>query len=236
MPTKVTILSLAIASSIGSLASSLAPAYADLAAAEALIAQHRKMPVFAAPGAPFDAKKCMAGKSMLEIPASSNNPFNAQIAKSMANAAKEVGFKLTIWENQAKIDQWVQGVTNAVIQGYNLIDLQGGIPPGVVGPQIKEARDKGIKVTTTHFFDTSHGVPDTLDGSLENSYAEVGEILAAWAITHTGGKVNALILGTDEFVATKPLVKGIEDYLDNNAPGSKHQYVNAPLPEWGTKI
>ena len=233
---KITRITLATAAVIGDLAVASAPASADMAAAEALIAQHRKMPGFRAMGEPFDAKKCMAGKSMFELPLSSNSPFSVYIANSMANSAKSIGFKFTIWENQAKMDQWVQGMTNAAIQGYNLIDLQGGVPPAALGPQIKEARDKGIKVTTTHFYDVSHGIPDNLDGSLENNYAEVGEIMAAWAITHTGGKVNALIMGTDEFVATKPFVKGIEDYLDKNAPGSKHQYINVSFPEWGTKI
>jgi ribose transport system substrate-binding protein len=231
---KITGVAFAAAAAMGSLAT--VPASADMAAAEALIAQHRKMPGFTAPGAPFDAKKCMANKSMFEIPLSSNSPFNVAIAKAMASAAKEVGFKLAIWENQAKLDQWVQGIANAGIQGFSLIDLQGGIPPAALGPQIKEARDKGIKVTTTHYYDVTQEIPDTLDGSTQAPFTEAGQIMAAWAITHTGGKVNALIMGADEFGATKPFVKAIEDYLDRNAPGSKHQYINVSFPEWGTKI
>jgi ribose transport system substrate-binding protein len=233
---KIINMTLAAAAAIGSLAVGAAPASADMAAAEALLAQHRKMPSFTAPGTAFDAKKCMADKSMFVIPLASSNPFNVAIAKSMAASAKEIGFKLSIWENQAKLDQWVQGMAQAASQGYNLIDLEGGIPPAALGPQIKEARAKGIKVTTTHLYDVTQPIPDDLDGSTQDNYTLAGEIMAAWAITHTGGKVNAVIIGSDEVVPTKPFVKAIEDYLDKNAPGSKHQYINVPYPEWGTKI
>jgi ribose transport system substrate-binding protein len=233
---RITTIALATAAAVGGFAAASAPASADMAAAEKLIAEHRHMPSFTAPGEAFDAKKCMAGKSMFVIPLASSNPFDVAIAKSMANSAKQVGFKLTIWENQAKLDQWVQGMANAGSQGYTLIDLMGGIPPAALGPQIKEARGKGIKVTTTHLYDVTQPVPDDLDGSTQDNYTEAGQIMAAWAMTHTGGKVNAIIIGSDEVVPTKPFVKAIEEYLDKNAPGSKHIYINVPFPEWGTKI
>ena len=217
-------------------ASMPASALADMAAAEKLIAAHRQMPSFTPPGPAFDAKKCMANKSMFVIPLASSNPFNVAIAKSMAESAKEVGFKLTVWENQARLDQWVQGMANAGSQGYTLIDLMGGIPPAALGPQIQEARAKGIKVTTTHLYDVTQPIADVLDGSTQDNYSLAGQIMAAWAITHTGGKVNAVIIGSDEVLPTKAFVKAIEEYLDQNAAGSKHQYINVPFPEWGTKI
>jgi ribose transport system substrate-binding protein len=232
---KITIFAVAVAA-VGSVVGASAPASADMAAAEKLLALHRSMPSFAPPGPAFDAKKCMAGKSMFVIPLASSNPFNVAIAKSMANSAKEVGFRLTIWENQAKLDQWVQGMANAASQGYTLIDLMGGIPPAALGPQIKEARAKGIRVTTTHLYDVTQPISDELDGSTQDNYSLAGQIMAAWAITHAGGKVNAIIIGSDEVLPTKPFVKAIEEYLDQNAPGNKHQYINVPFPEWGTKI
>jgi len=212
------------------------PARADMKAAEALIAQHEKMPAFTPPGPAFDARKCMAGKSMFVIPLSSANPFNVAIGNAMAAAAKMVGFKLSVWENQAKLDQWVQGMANGVAQGYNLIDLMGGIPPAALGPQIKEARAKGVKVTTTHLYDVTQGIPDDLDGSLRTNYTETGHIMAAWAITHTQGKADVVIIGSDEVVPTAAFVKAIETYLDQNCEHCKHRYINVSFPEWGTKI
>ncbi len=52
-------------------------------------------PSFVAAGPEFDAKACMAGKSIFSIPVSSANPFTANIEKAMAAAAAKVGFKFT---------------------------------------------------------------------------------------------------------------------------------------------
>lgn len=234
---------IAVRAKLGAMAAALAatlaiapPARADLDAAKALLAQHRSMPVFTAPGPAFDAKKCMAGKSMFVIPLSSANPFDVAIAKAMESAAKMVGFKMSVWENQAKLDQWVQGMANAQSQGYSLIDLMGGIPPAALGPQVKEARAKGVKVTTTHLYDVTQPIPDTVDGSLRTNYTETGHIMAAWAMTHTNGHANVVIIGSDEVVPTSAFVKAIESYLDQNCPACKHKYINVPFPEWGTKI
>ena len=212
------------------------PAHADLDAARALVAQHRAMPAFTPPGPPFDAKQCMADKSMFVIPLSSANPFNVAIGTAMQSAAKMVGFRMNVLENQAKMDQWVQGMSSAVAQHYSLIDLMGGIPPAALGPQIKEARDKGVKVTTTHLYDVTQDIPASLDASTRTNYTEAGKIMAAWAIAHTGGHVDAVIIGSDEVVPTKPFVKAIEDYLTANCPQCRFQYINVPFPEWGSKI
>lgn len=235
---KSTLLGIAAAAVVafGGWLAATAPAHADMAAAKALVEKHRSLPAFTPPGPAFDAKQCMANKKMFVIPLSSANPFNVAISKGMSAAADKVGFKLQVLENQAKLDQWVQGMTTATSEGYNLIDLQGGIPPAALGPQIQEARAKGIKVSTTHLYDVTQPIPDTIDGSARTDYTTAGHIMAAWAIEHTGGKVNAVIIGSDEVVPTKAFVKAIESYLDENCPGCKHQYINVPFPEWGTKI
>lgn len=54
-----------------------APALAQdgLAAAKQALQKYTEKPVFVAPGEPFDAKACAAGKKQLSIPNSSANPF-----------------------------------------------------------------------------------------------------------------------------------------------------------------
>ncbi len=68
-------------------------------------------------------------------------------------------------------------------------------------------------------------------------YHKVGELLADWVTVKTNGKVNAVIVGSDEIVPTAPFVKGITDTLAKVCgPNCKYTYVNAPVPEWSTKI
>lgn len=212
------------------------PALADMDAAKALIEQYSKLPEFTAPGPAFDAKACMADKSMFVIPLTNANPFNAAISAGMVEAAGQVGFKIRDWETQMDPTQWIQGITTAVAEGYSLIDLQGGLPPEFLVPQIAEARAKGVKVTATHNWDaTTQTTPDFMDGAANSDYVTMGQIIAAWAMVQTGGKVNALVLGPDEITPTAPLRDAIIGYLKDNCPDCKTTYINVPVNDWATQ-
>jgi len=214
-----------------------APAAADLDAARALIAEHSRKPTFEAPGEPFDAAACMADKSMFVIPLTNANPFNATISSGMEEAAALVGFDLRTWETQMDPAQWISGINTAIAEGHDLIDLQGGLPPEFLQPQIGEAREAGLLVTATHNWDaTTQTVPDFMDGAANTDYVTVGEIIAAWAMVQTDGQVNALVLGPDEITPTAPLRDAIIGYLEANCPDCKTTYINTPVNEWATKI
>jgi len=179
-------------------------AQADLAAAKALIDKHSQLPTFEAPGEPFDAKACMADKKMFVIPLTNANPFNAAISQGFVDAADIVGFELRDWETQMDPAGWIQGINTAVAENFDLIDLQGGLPPEFLVPQITEARAAGVKVTATHNYDaTTQEIPDVLDSAANTDYVTVGHIIAAWAMVQTGGKVNA----NDWATKTQPAVQ-----------------------------
>lgn len=211
-------------------------AAADVAAAKALVAEGRQKPAFTAPGAAFDAKACMAGKKVFVIPLTTENPFNVEIGKAQKEAAAAVGFDLRMSDNQLNVDQWVQGITTAISEGYDVIDIQGGIPPEALGPQLAEAKAKGIKIVATHLYDVTQAKNDLVDGNFAMNYTRAGQLMAAWAIEKTDGKVNAVIIGSDEILPTGPFVKAVQDYLTENCPECKHKYVNVPVVEWGSKI
>ena len=212
------------------------PAFAGMEEAKALIEKHSKLPTFEAPGPAFDAKACMADKKMFVIPLTNANPFNVAIAEGFADAAKMVGFELRNWETQLDPTGWIQGVNTAVAEKNTLIDLQGGLPAEALVPQITEARAAGLKVTATHLYDaTTQKIPDFLDSAANTDYVTVGQIIAAWAIVQTGGKVNALVLGPDEITPTAPLRDAILGYLKDNCPDCKATYINVPVTEWATK-
>ena len=112
----------------------------------------------------------MKGKKVLVIPVSTANPFAQDIVNAMQQAAKEVGFTLDEWNNQGKPEQWLQGVEAGVNQKYDLIDLMGGTDPALLGPQIKAAREAGVKVVVTHYYDYSLSPPVPLDNSVQVDY------------------------------------------------------------------
>jgi len=213
------------------------PASADMDAAKALIEPYSKLPEWSAPGEPFDAAQCMADKKMFVIPLTNANPFNATISAGMIEAAELVGFELRSWETQMDPAQWIGGINTAVAEDFDLIDLQGGLPPEFLVPQITEAQGAGVKVTATHNWDaTTQTTPDFMDGAANTDYVTVGEIIAAWTMVRTGGKVNAVVLGPDEITPTGPLRDAILGYLEANCPDCTTQYINTPVTEWATKI
>jgi ribose transport system substrate-binding protein len=205
--------------------------------AKALLAEHINPPTFIEPGKAFDAKTCMKGKKILVIPVTSANPFAQDIVNAMQTAAKEVGFTLDEWNNQGKPEQWVQGVEAGVNQKYDMIDLMGGTDPALLGPQIKAAREAGVKVVVTHYYDYSLTPPVPLDNSVQVDYQLVGRMIADWIGLKSPGKANVLIIGSDEIVATAPYVRALREQLAAVCGANcKSSYINAPIPEWSSKI
>ena len=115
--------------------------------------------------------------------------------------------------------------------------MLGGTDPAVLGPQIQEAKKAGVKIFVSHLYDTIIPPDPNVDLSLPIPYHTVGDIIAAWIATKTQGKANVLIIGSDEIVPTKTYVKGLTDGLAKYCgDGCKSSYINAPVPEWSTKI
>lgn len=224
-----------LSASAAALCLSALPALADMEAAQALLDQYSALPTFTPPGEPFDAQACMADKSIFVIPLTNANPFNAAIAAGQTQAAEILGIDLRVWDTQMDPTQWIQGINTAVAEGYDLIDLQGGIPPELLAPQIAEARAAGIKVSTTHLWDyTTQDPVDYVDGAADTDYVTFGNIMSAWAMVQTGGQVNALVLGPDEIPPTTPLKNAIIGYLEENCPDCKTTYINVPVNDWAT--
>ncbi|MEM7694062.1 MAG: sugar ABC transporter substrate-binding protein [Pseudomonadota bacterium] len=213
------------------------PAHAGMEEAQAILDQYSQLPTFTAPGEPFDAATCMADKKMFVIPLTSANPFNEAINQGFRDAAEMVGFEIRTWETQLDPAGWIQGINTAIAEGFDLIDLQGGVPPEFLVPQIMEARNAGVKVTATHNYDaTTQQAPDYMDGAANTDYVTVGQILGAWAVVQTEGKVNALVIGSDEVTPTAPLKDAIINTIEEHGDGAKTRYINVPVSDWATKM
>ncbi|EPX83214.1 monosaccharide ABC transporter substrate-binding protein, CUT2 family [Rubellimicrobium thermophilum DSM 16684] len=205
-------------------------------AAEAL-APYQSLPVFEAPGEPFDARACAEGRRMLSIPNNSANPFLKGIIDRMKEAGALVGLEVVEWENQGQPSQWVQGFEYAIREGFDIIDLISGIDPATVDPQVRAATEAGVKVMTSHFYDPSMEQHPLVSSSLTIDFNEVGQILANWSIVNTGGEARIVLIVSNEVPPTHPLVAGIKDTLAANCPTCEIvEEINVGVTEWGTKI
>ncbi len=215
-----------------------APARAvDLAYFQGQVDAFTHKPEFNAPGAAFDAAKCMSGKTILSIPVSSANPFTANIEKAMQKVAHEVGFKFTSWGNQGQSSQWVQGMNAAVNQKVDLIDLLAGSDPRVLVPQVKAAQAARIPVIASHYsgVEQSTRVKTYADGDVPIDYFKAGALLADWAILQTRGHMDALVLVATGPLSTESMQGGIAAEL-KRCDDCRIKTLNYTVPDWGTRI
>jgi ribose transport system substrate-binding protein len=208
----------------------------EAARAKEQLEPYRALPTFQAPGAPFDARACMKGKSILSIPASSAIPFLKTIETSMAKVAKEIGFTLKEWENQGQPSQWVQGMNYAVSNKFDLIDLLAGADPRFLEPQVKAAKEAGLKVVAAHLTGYEQAPPGGVTGVVPINYKKAGALLADWAIWKTDGNVNSVVLVSNEALSTDSMVSGLKEEFDQHCKHCKYNIINIPIPDWQTKI
>lgn len=226
-----------IAAALTLLASTLAASAQDgVAAAKAEIDAYSKLPEFTAPGEPFDARACMAGKKILTIPASSAIPFVKTIADGKDAIAKTLGFEHAQWENQGSTTQYIQGMEYGINNGFNLISLLAGADPRFFQPQVMAAQAKGVKVVASHLTGIEQEAPAGVDAATAVDYRKGGELMANWAIAQTGGKVNALVLTSNEALSTDSLVEGLTAAFKANCPDCTYELANVPIVDWATKI
>lgn len=213
----------------------------DLTSVEAAIDKYKAEPTFTAPGPAFDAS-ASAGKTIFYIPLNSALPFDTLMAEGAEEAATEVGAEFVLFSNQGKPAEWVQGMNSAISRKVDLIVLAGSPDPGLLGPQIKAAKDAGIPVISTHLYDASY-VEQALDdnpdlaGIVPANHYQAGTLMADYAIKHSGGNVNALFITANEVQPSRGIVEHFEDELATVCPDScSAQVVNIPIPSWAEKV
>jgi ribose transport system substrate-binding protein len=230
---------IAAAATLGSFVMGSAPAARadDLGYFQQQVDPYLQKPKFVAPGPAFDASACMKGKTILSIPVSSANPFTANIEKAMVAVAQQVGFTFINWQNQGQSSQWVQGMNAAINQKVNLIDLLAGADPRVLVPQIGAARAAHIPVVASHYAGREQ-TPIVLkyaDGDVPIDYAKAGALLADWAIIHTKGHMDALVLIATGPLSTDSMLNGINGELKHCAD-CHTKVMNFVVTDWGTRI
>jgi ribose transport system substrate-binding protein len=206
----------------------------EAARAKTQLEPYRHLPKFEAPGEAFDAAACMKDKSILSIPASSAVPFLKTIETAMEQVAKDVGFRLKIWENQGQPTQWVQGFDHAINNKFNLIDLLAGADPRFLEPQVKAAEAAGLKVVAAHLTGYEQPIPGGVSAVVPIDYKRAGALLADWAIWKTDGKANAVVVGVSDVLSTDSMLSGVKEEF-SKCPSCKATYVNVSIPEMATK-
>jgi ribose transport system substrate-binding protein len=208
---------------------------------KANVEKFKGLPSFAPPGDPLDVSG-VRGKSMFVIPLVPN-PFNQSIQDTMKSIAQKVGMKYTLFPNQGKPSEWVQGMNAAITAKPDIIVLSTAPDPRVLQPQLEAAKKAGIPVLVTHFYDDASPNPPDCEGCAAGVTALVtapfnvaGKAAADWIVQDSGGKANVLVIGGADVLPSPATVKVVTDEIAAQCSGCKTSVINIPVSDWNTKV
>ena len=205
------------------------------------VAKYKGLPTFAPPGEAIDPSS-LKGKSMFLIPLVPN-PFNQNIQDTMKTIADKVGMKFTLYPNQGKASEWVQGMNAALTAKPDIIVLSTAPDPRVLQPQLNQAKAAGIPVLVTHFYDDSSPKPPACDGCAAGvtglvtaPFNVAGKAAADWIIQDSGGKGHVLVIGAADILPSPATVNVVKNELSSACSGCKSTVINIPVADWNTKV
>jgi ribose transport system substrate-binding protein len=214
---------------------------ADVASARAVIREYKAIPKFVPPGPSFDAVRHVKGKTVFEIPITSEVPFITAVEEGMRQAADMVGAKLVVYPNQGEPAQWVQGIRTAIAQQADAITLFAQ-NPALLGPQIAQAEKAGIPVIVVRTSGEEERCQSDRGGEVYGTtcvpgpFEQAGRIEADWVIVDSGGDANVLVITSNDARSTIPLLRGLRGEFADKCPSCKVSYVDVPIPDWSQRV
>lgn len=204
------------------------------------VAKYKGLPTFTPPGEPIDPTT-LRGKRMFLIPLVPN-PFNQSIQETMQAIAQKVGMEFTIYNNQGKPSEWVQGMNAALTARPDIIVLSTAPDPRTLQPQLAAAKAAGIPVLVTHFYDDSSPVPPQCEGCAAGVTALVtapfnvaGKAAADWIIADSKASANVLLIGGADVLPSPATLDTISKEFAAECPACKVTVKNIPVSDWNTK-
>jgi ribose transport system substrate-binding protein len=205
------------------------------------VEKYKGLPTFKAPGPAIDISS-VKGKKMFLIPLVPN-PFNQSIQDTMKSIAEQAGMQFTLYPDQGKPSEWVQGMNAALTAKPDIIVLSTAPDPRVLQPQLAAAKAAGIPVLVTHFYDDSSPTPPACEGCAAGVTALVtapfnvaGKAAADWIIQDSGANAHVLVIGGADVLPSPGTLKVVTDELGSQCSACKSTVINIPVSDWNTKV
>jgi ribose transport system substrate-binding protein len=130
----------------------------------------------------------------------------------------------------------------AIAAAPDIIVLNTAPDPRLLQPQLEAAKDAGIPVLVTHFYDDSSPEPPDCDGCAAGVTALVtapfyvaGEAAANWMIQDSDGTANVLLIGAEDALPSPGTIERMQETFTNNCPACEVKVLNIPIADWNTK-
>lgn len=206
---------------------------ADIAYARAQVAKFKRVPKFVAPGPAF--KVDVRGKLIFDIPQISSVPFVIAIEKAEEKIVKRMGAKFVLYPNQGQPAQWAQGVLSALARKADILQLLSA-DPFLLAPQLRQVHRAGIPVLETLYADVGYKFPPEVTAQVPSPYRLAGRLMADYAIAHSNGKANVLVIVSRELIPSQIAEPALRSEFQTRCSACKVSIVNVPITQWATKV
>jgi ribose transport system substrate-binding protein len=215
-------------------------------AARDKVEQFKSVSDFVSPGPAVDVAS-LAGKSVFVIPLLTTNDYNIQINAAMKRVAEIADVEFEVYTNEGQPNQWVAGMNQAIAKDVDVIILSGGTDPRALEPQIKAARDQGIKVVVSMFWDTSakyapecSGLSvdcvDGVDAMVAAPYQTATRLNADWIAVDSGGAAEVLVVTSNDAGPSPGQEAAFKDEIADACPACEATFANVPISKWTTSV
>lgn len=198
------------------------------------------IPEFLLGDAPTVDAASLAGKKIMVIPLSSENPYAMEINDSMKAVADEYGIEFNSFTNQGQPNQWASGIDQAVDGGMDAIVMLAGSDPRLVVPQLTRAKEAGIPVVVAHLYqnDTEppEAVRDLIAGYTTAPFNEVAALLADYTVAKGGSQAKVLYITSDDVGPAPDQEKSFLAEMSAVCPDCRADVINVPAAEWANKL
>ena len=217
---------------------SAAPAVMDaaagLAAAQSIVDQYRKPPVWQGPDAPVNVSG-LAGKKVTYISVSNSIPVLKYWSDAVTRLLQQYGgVQLTVVDAKGSVDEANKGFEQAIAQKADAIVFLA-LPPALFQAQIKKAKAAGIKVISAQT-----GVPGKVDAGQDAEvsfdYVKVGQLIGDWMVADSQGKGKGMVVTSDDVPASQPQAQGTISEVKRLCPGCDLITKDVQIPQWQTSI
>ncbi|WP_297732969.1 substrate-binding domain-containing protein [Nocardioides sp.] len=125
--------------------------------------------------------------------------------------------------------------------------LSGGTDPRALEPQIQEAREAGIKVVVSMFWDTSaQFAPDCsglsvdcvdgVDAIVAAPYQTATRLNADWIAVDSGGAAKILVVTSNDAGPSPGQEAAFKDEIASACPACETTFANVPISKWTTSV
>lgn len=179
---------------------------------------------------PTSAPKPEPGKKLVFLSGDEQNDISHLYGVYMGEAAKAVGWSLTVIDGKGSPTSWLAGMNQAIALKPDGIALFADAAS--LQDPIKAGAARGVKFVGLHAAGLPGPQPDLgLFVNIQEDPRAIGKAEADWAIADSNGKAKMVILTHNEYAIAKVKSTATKEELEKCGGCKVLDYVNSPASE-----